>query len=167
MRKFYTLEEFRNTKKGIEKEYLDRVFPSKANSERIKMLFGQHCKVPNDFIQEKLNQRGFLYDPVGDNVEQTLCCFDIYSVEIPQNPDIDSDIDRFISNIRNERNLDSLRWELAVHADTAIDAIKKYAKIAGLTKDGDNPYLYIRENKILQNGGNKIVYFEKYAIFAK
>lgn len=162
MRKFFTAEEFWHVKKGIEAEYFDKVYASKNSKEKVEMLFGRHCKVPNDFLQEKLKERGFLYDPLGDNVEQTLCCFDIYYVELPQ----DADLDRFISSIRKERDLRTLRWMAAVRADTAIDAIQKYAKVAGLTKDGDNPYLY-NKRLIATVGKEKIAYFEKLAIFAK
>lgn len=166
MRKFYTVEEFRHVKKEIEAEYFDKVYASKTDQEKVEMLFGRHCKVPNDFLQERMEAWGFFYDPLGDNVEQTLCCFDIYCVEIPQDYD-DSDIDRMISNIRKERNLDTLRWMEAVRADTAIDAIQHYANLFGWIKeDCANPYLY-NKRSIATVGKEKIAYFEKIAIFAK
>lgn len=166
-RKFYTLEEFRHVKKEIEAEYVDKIYASKNPQEKVEILFGRSGKtIPNEFFQRRLEERGFLYDPLGDNIEQTLCCFDIYCVELPQDSIYDhADLDWMICRLRKKRDLNTLDWVAAVQAENESKAIEKFVKTNGffkLPEDYINPYLY--SNIYLQGNFAKVA---KYAIFAK
>lgn len=166
-RKFYTLEEFRHVRKEIEAEYFDKIYYASKNlQEKAEILFGRRGKtIPNDFLQRELEERGFLYDPLGDNIEQTLCCFDIFCQDMPTElgEDIPSleDLNWFVDSARKRTPIAQLNWKAAVKASSASEAIEKYAEKNGFIKlkeDEINPYLFSQKC----NGG-----VIKVAIFAK
>lgn len=169
LRKCYTKAEFNYVMALIRKEYIEEQHPDK---QFFLMFSRQEHIMSNEEMQKRFNQKGFIFDPLGDNIEGSMECFDIYSESLPLSCGSDDSVSdyRWLNwyiNTLRRKPVTSLRWVKALKASSPEEALKQYATSVGLAKEPEdiiNPNLY---TKRIQVPDTNIVFRSKYAIFAK